>query len=49
VPATIVDDDTKTEWIYSAYVQDEWKVQPTFTVNYGLRFDKFTPTRATSS
>ncbi len=42
VPATIVDDDTKTEWIYSAYVQDEWKVQPTFTVNYGLRFDKFT-------
>ena len=32
----------KTEWIYSAYLQDEWKLAPDFTVNYGLRFDKFT-------
>ena len=42
VPTTIIDDGGKTEWIYSAYLQDEWKVLPDFTVNYGLRFDKFT-------
>ena len=42
VPVTIVDDGGKTEWIESAYLQDEWKVIPDVTVNYGLRFDKFT-------
>ncbi|MBS0549012.1 MAG: TonB-dependent receptor [Proteobacteria bacterium] len=26
-------------WQYGVYVQDEWKVTPTVTVNYGLRFD----------
>jgi outer membrane receptor for ferrienterochelin and colicins len=42
VPVTIVDDSGKTEWIESLYLQDEWKVIPTLTFNYGLRFDKFT-------
>jgi outer membrane receptor protein involved in Fe transport len=42
VPETITDNGTATEWIYSAYLQDEWKPLPDFTVNYGLRFDKFT-------
>jgi hypothetical protein len=42
VPETIVDNGAKTEWIESIYLQDEWKLLPTFTVNYGLRFDKFT-------
>jgi hypothetical protein len=42
VPTTIVDNGAKTEWIYSAYLQDEWRVWPAFTVNYGLRFDRFT-------
>ena len=41
IPTTIVDNGAKTEWIYSAYLQDEWKVLPVFTVNYGLRFDRF--------
>jgi outer membrane receptor protein involved in Fe transport len=41
-PTTIVDNGSATEWIYSAYLQDEWKLLPNFTVNYGLRFDKFT-------
>ena len=27
---------------WSAYVQDEWKVRPKLTVNYGLRFDALT-------
>jgi outer membrane receptor protein involved in Fe transport len=42
VPETIIDNGTATEWIYSAYLQDEWKPLANFTVNYGLRFDKFT-------
>jgi outer membrane receptor for ferrienterochelin and colicins len=42
VPITIVDNGAKTEWIESLYLQDEWKVIPSLTFNYGLRFDKFT-------
>ena len=42
VPVNIVDNGSKTEWIESLYLQDEWKLIPTVTVNYGLRFDKFT-------
>jgi outer membrane receptor protein involved in Fe transport len=26
-------------WTYSVYLQDEWRVVPTVTVNFGLRFD----------
>jgi outer membrane cobalamin receptor len=42
VPTTIIDNGSKTEWIESAYLQDEWNLQPTFTLNYGLRLDRFT-------
>jgi outer membrane receptor for ferrienterochelin and colicin len=42
IPINIVDNGGKTEWIESIYLQDEWKLIPTVTVNYGLRFDKFT-------
>jgi outer membrane receptor for ferrienterochelin and colicins len=42
VPTTIIDNGSATEWIYSAYLQDEWKLIPTVTINYGLRLDKFT-------
>jgi hypothetical protein len=40
-PVLIGDNGGKTEWIESLYLQDEWKVLPTVTLNYGLRFDKF--------
>ena len=40
-PIFISDNGGKTEWIESLYLQDEWKVLPAVTVNYGLRFDKF--------
>jgi outer membrane receptor protein involved in Fe transport len=26
-------------WTYSVYLQDEWRILPTVTVNFGLRFD----------
>jgi outer membrane receptor protein involved in Fe transport len=42
IPVNIVDNGGKTEWIESLYLQDEWKLFPTVTLNYGLRFDKFT-------
>jgi hypothetical protein len=42
LPESIVDNGAKTEWIESLYLQDEWKIIPAVTVNYGLRFDKFT-------
>jgi hypothetical protein len=42
IPENIVDNGAKTEWIESIYLQDEWKIVPTVTINYGLRFDKFT-------
>lgn len=28
---------------FSAYFQDTWKITPRFTLNYGLRYDLFTP------
>ena len=42
VPLVIPDNGAKTEWIESVYLQDEWKLLPVLTLNYGLRFDKFT-------
>lgn len=42
IPTTIIDNGGKTEWLYSAYLQDEWQALPVLTVNYGLRLDKFT-------
>jgi outer membrane receptor protein involved in Fe transport len=42
VPVTVIDTVNKTEWIYSVYLQDEWQILPSLTVNYGARFDRFT-------
>jgi outer membrane receptor for ferrienterochelin and colicins len=42
VPTSIIDNGAATEWIYSAYLQDEWKLDPSFTINYGVRIDRFT-------
>ncbi len=42
VPITLNDSASKTEYIYSAYLQDEWKISKALTINYGLRLDRFT-------
>jgi outer membrane receptor protein involved in Fe transport len=40
-PFTIVDNGAKTAVTVSAYLQDEWKLADSLTLNYGLRFDQF--------
>ncbi|MBV9931017.1 MAG: TonB-dependent receptor [Alphaproteobacteria bacterium] len=39
VPLTMGDMHEKTGRLYGAYLQDEWKLTPTLTLNYGARFD----------
>ncbi len=39
-PFTIRDSSSKTGYLYSAYVQDEWKLTSKLTLNYGLRYDR---------
>ena len=39
-PVGIVDNSRKTAWTYSVYVQDEWQIVPSLTLNYGVRFDQ---------
>jgi outer membrane receptor protein involved in Fe transport len=38
---SIVDNGNQAEWIESLYAQDEWAFAPTWTLNYGLRFDHY--------
>ena len=42
VPLTIfTDNGTKHAWSASAYIQDEWKILQSLTVNYGVRYDQY--------
>ncbi len=38
-PFNIADGNGKTAWTYSIYLQDEWRLTPQLTLNYGGRFD----------
>jgi outer membrane receptor for ferrienterochelin and colicin len=38
-PETIVDNSAKGAELYGVYLQDEWKLTPQLTMNYGGRFD----------
>ena len=41
IPLTIPDNGAETQWIESAYLQDEWQAFAPLTINYGLRFDDY--------
>ena len=41
VPFGIVDNIALQTWIYSGYIQDEWKPTENLTLNYGARFDLY--------
>ena len=41
VPVSIADNSVDRQWIESAYVQDEWRIAPVLTANYGVRFDHY--------
>jgi outer membrane receptor for ferrienterochelin and colicins len=45
-PISIADNGAKTQWTYSAYLQDEWKILPRVTLNFGGRFDYYKGFRA---
>jgi outer membrane receptor protein involved in Fe transport len=38
-PLLITDNQNSTGGMYGVYVQDEWRLLPTLTLNYGARFD----------
>jgi outer membrane receptor protein involved in Fe transport len=38
-PFNVYDGSGKTGGLYGIYIQDEWKILPTVTINYGARFD----------
>jgi outer membrane receptor protein involved in Fe transport len=39
-PFAITDDSAKLGWLAGVYVQDEWRITDTLTMNAGLRFDQ---------
>jgi len=39
IPVAISEDNPKPAYLYSCYLQDEWKLLKELTINYGLRFD----------
>ncbi|KPC54219.1 TonB-dependent receptor [Amantichitinum ursilacus] len=39
IPFTVSDNSGKTGTLASVYVQDEWRIDPALTVNYGVRYD----------
>jgi outer membrane receptor protein involved in Fe transport len=41
VPITIPDNGTQTQQLASVYLQDEWKALEPLTINYGLRYDRY--------
>src|SRR5262249_35492111 len=41
IPATVLDDGPKHAWLYGLYVQGEWHILDSVTLNYGVRYDQY--------
>jgi outer membrane receptor for ferrienterochelin and colicins len=41
IPYVVIDNGSRTQWLESLYLQDEWKALSAVTVNYGLRLDHY--------
>ena len=41
VPVTILDSGARHTWALGLYVQDEWKLFSTLTLNFGVRYDQY--------
>ena len=41
VPNGILFGSDEVGWLYGVYLQDEWKLSPTVTINFGGRFDAY--------
>jgi len=39
-PFSVFDSSAKTGWLFSTYLEDEWKITNNLTLNAGLRFDQ---------
>ena len=39
-PQYIIDNSAHNQFEYSTYIQDEWKIIKSLTINYGIRFDE---------
>ncbi|HEU0157585.1 MAG TPA: TonB-dependent receptor [Stellaceae bacterium] len=39
-PLAIFDANAATGWLYSYYLQDEWRPMPKLTINFGARYDQ---------
>jgi outer membrane receptor protein involved in Fe transport len=46
VPQGILFGSDQVGWLYGVYLQDEWRVTPTVTINFGARFDAYSYTIA---
>jgi outer membrane receptor for ferrienterochelin and colicins len=42
LPFTVIDNSQKGASSFSAYLQDEWQIVKDLTLNYGLRYDRYT-------
>ena len=41
VPSGLTEGTDQLGWLYGFYLQDEWRVLPTVTINFGARFDGY--------